>query len=141
MICAPLGAEHKNIVAALHQEAFEEHWSAAEFGDLITLPASFGWLAVDKEEPLGFVLCQGDEVEAEIITIATRPAARRQGVATILLRNIFTRTRRLFLEVAADNISAQTFYEKSGFAQIGVRKNYYKRESGSIDALILAKDR
>lgn len=134
-----LGLGHCAVIADLHAESFTENWSTQAFADLISLPATFGFLAFDRDndDPFGFVLCQGDDIEAEIITIATRPSVRRKGVAGALLKAACTQTARMFLEVATDNLSAISFYEKHGFAKIGVRKNYYKRPNGAVvDALV-----
>ena len=47
---------------------------------------------------------------------------------------------RAFLEVAADNIPAQTLYQAQGYAIQGRRKGYYRREDGpSVDALIMVR--
>jgi ribosomal-protein-alanine N-acetyltransferase len=130
---------HCKLIAQMHEESFAESWTEKAFADLIGLPATFGFVAISahESEPLGFVLCQGDRVEAEIITIATRPQVRRGGVAHHLLDGVCACTRRVFLEVARDNPVAISFYEKYGFNQIGLRKNYYKRTgTASVDALV-----
>lgn len=140
MTLVDLTAFHADIVAELHRTGFEEHWSPKAFADLITLPASFGFLALKDDQPVGFILCQGDDVEAEIITIATHPDARRTGVAHQLVSTIGTKTQRLFLEVAEDNPGAIAFYEQMGFTTVGRRKNYYKRHNrDDVDALVMEK--
>lgn len=135
-----LTAFHADLVAELHRTSFDENWSPKAFGDLITLPASFGFLALKDDQPLGFILCQGDAIEAEIITIATHPDARRTGVARTLVTQIATKTQRLFLEVAEDNPGALAFYMQFGFKQVGRRKNYYKHHNrDDVDALVMEK--
>jgi len=134
-----LGLAHCALIADLHAESFTENWSTQAFMDLVGLPATFGFLACEREgaDPFGFILCQGDNIEAEIITIATRPGVRRQGVAGALLKAACAKTAGMFLEVATDNQSAISFYEKHGFTRIGVRKNYYRRPDGmAVDALV-----
>jgi ribosomal-protein-alanine N-acetyltransferase len=47
--------------------------------------------------------------------------------------------KRLFLEVAADNIAALRLYKGLGFAAAGRRRAYYRRPGGQpIDAMVLA---
>lgn len=83
--------------------------------------------------------------EAEILTLATDPNARRQGHAEHLLHDLLNALAArgitdLFLEVASDNAAARALYEKSGFMQAGQRKEYYARADGSrVDALILRR--
>jgi [ribosomal protein S18]-alanine N-acetyltransferase len=43
------------------------------------------------------------------------------------------------LEVRASNTAAQNLYEKNGFHQVGVRKNYYQNSNVSEDALVMHK--
>lgn len=140
MTLVELTAFHADIVAELHRTSFQENWSAKAFAELMTLPASFGFLALKDDQPVGFILCQGDAVEAEIITIATQPAARRTGIAGQLVTNIGSKTQRLFLEVAEDNPAALAFYTQFGFTQVGRRKNYYKHHNrDDVDALVMEK--
>jgi len=141
IVLEALCVAHSEVVANLHQRAFDENWSAKEFQNLITMPASFGFLALKGALPVGFVLCQGDDVEAEIITIASDPACERRGIGTILLQCVLKQTQRLFLEVAEDNIKAINFYEKQDFQTIGKRPRYYNRGSGNhCDALVMQKE-
>lgn len=137
-----LNFAHSDLVVELHNNAFNEVWSTKAFLDLIELPATFGFLCSVEDQPAGFILCQGDGEEAEIITIATHGEFRRQGVAQALLDGAFERTEVMFLEVAEDNVAARRLYEKNGFQTVGIRKKYYKRSSHTfIDALILRKEK
>ncbi|WP_262423258.1 GNAT family N-acetyltransferase [Brevundimonas denitrificans] len=82
--------------------------------------------------------------EAEIVTLAVRPEARRRGLGGRLLDRVLDRARdqgvaRLFLEVAHDNDAALALYASRGFEQAGGRPAYYARPDGvRADALILA---
>jgi [ribosomal protein S18]-alanine N-acetyltransferase len=138
-LCA-LNFAHSDLVVALHDSVFDEIWSAKAFLNLIEMPATFGFISSVDDQPAGFILCQGDGEEAEVITIATHGAFRRQGVAQALLDRAFDCTKIMFLEVAADNFAARRLYEKNGFQRVGIRKKYYKRSSNTfIDALVLQK--
>ncbi len=140
MIMVPVGLAHSDILSLLHKDSFDEAWSAQSFRDLVAMPACFGYLACERDDPTGFILCQGDEVEAEIIVIATDPKRRRNGIASGLLESACNRTKRMFLEVAQDNEAAHAFYLRHRFEQIAVRKDYYKRVGGHIvDALVMQK--
>lgn len=81
--------------------------------------------------------------EAEILTVATAPDQQRKGFARKALQQFITQTRLrgvtcIFLEVAADNDPAIAFYTSTGFAQVGLRQGYYRRENGlSCDALVM----
>lgn len=140
MILVEVTPAHCDVLSLLHKEGFEEQWSAKAFHDLISMPATSGLIALEEEEPMGFILCQGDDVEREIILIATRPECRAKGVGRALLLAELAKTERMFLEVGQDNEGARLFYDKLGFQQVGLRKNYYTRASGAkVDALVLEK--
>jgi ribosomal-protein-alanine N-acetyltransferase len=68
--------------------------------------------------------------EIHLLSIAVAPDERHNGYATSLLADVVRRgreagARRIILEVRVGNTSARTFYERRGFAVIGVRKRYY----------------
>ena len=48
--------------------------------------------------------------------------------------------RRMLLEVRPSNRQAVTFYLRSGFTQIGVRRGYYPAAAGREDALVFDKE-
>lgn len=128
-------------LAALHAEAFAAPWSEAEFADLLQQAGVFA-----VEEADGFILIRVVLDEAEILTLAVRPTARRAGLGGRLVGQGAVRAAqagavRLFLEVAEDNVAARTLYDRAGFAQIGRRKAYYAApDGGRIDALVLGLD-
>jgi len=138
-----LSLAHHDLLAALHAQGFDDPWSAKTFAELLILPAVWGWLAVTSEDqPVGFILCQGDDIEAEVLTLMTHKTYRRQGIATQLIGYSTSHTNRLFLEVARDNPTAEAFYHAQNFKQIGQRRHYYKRASGArVDALVLCYER
>lgn len=81
--------------------------------------------------------------EMEIMNIGTRPERRRQGLASLLLGEVLTICRREkvelgFLEVRRSNAPAIDLYEKFGFTQVGIRKNYYP--DNNEDALLYRLD-
>lgn len=81
--------------------------------------------------------------EAEIMTIATRPADRRKGLAKALLVEAMNRARkagakRMFLDVEDANRPALSLYAAYGFEQINRRKQYYRQKDGTYtDALVM----
>ena len=129
--------------AVLHAEAFDQPhdrpWSEAAFAELLDQPGVF---AVDSPE--GFIRMRAVADEAEILTLAVRPAARRGGqgarlVGEGVLAAAARGASRVFLEVAEDNAAARALYQKAGFLKAGRRPGYYAGTDGSRrDALLLA---
>ena len=131
-------ADLAEALAALHAEAFDAPWSASAFADLLVQPG-----VLLEAESDGFVLVQVAADEAEILTLAVRPAARRSGLATRLVEAVSRQAAvmgatRLFLEVAEDNAAARALYARLGFEPAGRRPRYYARPDGRpVDALLL----
>lgn len=78
---------------------------------------------------------------AHLITIDVRPDLRCQGAGSFILKALEARMRRdgmrrMRLEVAVDNVAAQAFYRKFGYAENGRIANYYPN---STDALLMDK--
>ena len=78
---------------------------------------------------------------ADIQTIAVAESARRGGLGRVLMTQLIAEARsrgaeEVFLEVRADNDSAQNLYLSLGFEQLAVRKGYYK---GGVDAIVMRK--
>lgn len=125
------------ILAGLHAAAFDKPWSAGEIAALMTTPGVFA-LTVDLQ---GFILCRSIAGEAEILTLAVVPAARRLGVGRALVEAAagLAATQAaacLFLEVAHDNVPALALYAAAGFERVGLRKGYYL--SGA-DAVVMRR--
>ena len=126
-------------LAGIHASAFDAPWDAAAIRALLDMPG-----AEVEAEPDGFLLWRRAADEAESVTPAVRPEARRRGLGGQLLDRTLDRARdqnvvRLFLEVAHDNAAALALYASRGFEQAGRRPGYYARPDGTrADALILA---
>jgi len=123
-------------LALLHQKCFPtKPWSADDFRDL----KNSGCEIIMSEN--GFIVYRIAVDEAEIITIGVNPDSRRNGIASAMI-GIIEKTlknqavKKLFLEVASNNIPAQKLYESMGFKTVGLRPKYYD----GVDAILMSKD-
>jgi ribosomal-protein-alanine N-acetyltransferase len=126
------GTEDIAPLAAIHATSFPEPWSAAAIRDLFATPGVFAFA-----DPDGFILARAAAGEAEILTIAVSPPARRRGIGRILVRAAASHARKLgadtmFLEVATGNDAARRLYAGVGFTAAGLRKAYYGAEDAHI---------
>lgn len=135
----PLGALDLDRAAGLHAESFaalgEPPWSRQDIGALLATPGAHGFLLQLDGRDAGFALCRVAADEAELLTIAVRPAYRRQGVGRRLLESVIDHVREagartLFLEVGVDNPAARSLYGAEGFRAVGSRRAYYRRGDG-----------
>ena len=90
-------------------------------------PGGYAWLAEDE----GFILYRAIAGEAEILTLAVAPDARRRGVARALVETAMAAaaaagTTSAFLEVAESNAAAIALYQSAGFAEVGRRPGYLR---------------
>lgn len=146
------GAFEAPVIAELHARCFAgglggEVWSEAAVAKILALPGAYAILAGARGAmdgpPQGFALCRNAADEAEILSLGVAPKARREGIGRALLRAIMARgsiggVRRLYLEVAEDNLAAQGLYLAAGFSQVGRRPAYYRRPTGPVSALVFA---
>jgi [ribosomal protein S18]-alanine N-acetyltransferase len=136
---AAVGAEAAATLAALHARAFPRGWSAAELVKLLENPAAF---ALADRQGQGFVLAWVVADEAEILTLAVAPEARRRGLGAALVREAARLAQArgaaaLHLEVAEDNLAARALYAKLGFAEAGRRLGYYA--AGAMNAIVMRR--
>ena len=137
-------AEDAEALQALHAQAFDRPWSAAEIERLMRVLGGFALVAGDSAAE-GFILMRVVADEGEILTLAVAPAFRRRGVGRRLVdagaaEAARRGARTLFLEVAEDNPDAIALYEATGFAPAGLRRAYYARaDARPADALVLSR--
>jgi len=80
------------------------------------LPQAPLWLAVDRsDDPLGFMLVEGDHVEALFID----PLHCGSGIGRALIEHALTFHSSISTEVNEQNTHAIGFYEHLGFERIG----------------------
>lgn len=138
---------HAAVLAALHDACFDDGWSVSSFETTLQMPGVFGFIALanDDQEPLAFAVFRAASGETEVITIATHPDHRGQGLARALMKAGLQRADSLgsddmFLEVAADNEPAIHLYSSLSFVEIGRRKGYYSRaQAQRVDALVMVR--
>jgi len=128
---------HVAPLAAIHAMAFPPHeaWGEDAIALQLAMPGVLGLLHARG----GMILIRVTEDEAEVLTLAVAPEARRQGVAGALLAAAMAAARAqaartMVLEVAIGNAAARALYERAGFVEAGRRPRYY---ADGGDALIL----
>lgn len=137
------GFTHAHVLAVLQQGCFpDDHWSADFILSLLEHPGTFAVLALDGEDPVGFVLARAAGGDGEILAIGVANAVRRRGIGRLLVHAAVAGTTErgataVFLEVAEDNDGARALYSAAGFVPVGRRPGYYRRGAGRVAALVL----
>jgi ribosomal-protein-alanine N-acetyltransferase len=134
---APATAAHAAAMAAIHAASFppRERWGEDAMRLQLALQGAFAFI----DERGGFVLARVAADEAEILTLAVMPSARRSGIGRALLAAAMEGARAqgaaaIFLEVATANTAARALYAGTGFVEVGTRPNDYP---GGAAALVL----
>ena len=117
-------------VAALESGIFPDPWSAKSIKETHENNSACILGAYKEEVLIGYVIFYYVLDEGEIARIAVSPSYRRQGVADQIFMGLIDFCRRkdierILLDVRISNEPAIAFYRKSGFADDGIRKNFY----------------
>ncbi len=141
--------------AALEAAHFSDPWTENAFLETLRLDYAHYYVAeaemeeqsVPSEEGKGchvIGICGLRDIagEGEITNVSVDIRYRRKGVAAAMLKRVLEDGAKLgieafTLEVRRGNLPAVRLYEKFGFAQEGVRRDFY--ENPREDALIMWK--
>ena len=131
MRIVPMTADHVVSVAELEKICFgTEAWSEKSVASELTNALSLWLVAMEEDKVAGYVGSQTVMDETDMMNVAVHPDHRRKGIAEALVLSLAEALKEkgshcLTLEVRASNAPAIGLYEKLGFQQIGLRKNYY----------------
>ncbi|MBT3764733.1 MAG: GNAT family N-acetyltransferase [Rhodospirillaceae bacterium] len=140
----PCLSAHSAVVSTLHGACFDEVWNEVAVNKILSMPGVIGFLGCHENDPCGFIIGRVAADEAEIITLGVIPPWRDKGAASLLLEAFLGEALAqgagaVYLEVADDNTAARALYTTAEFQEAGRRRNYYRRDNGREDALILRK--
>ena len=130
------------VVAKIEKSVQSHPWTLKQFQDAVTAYQST--VIEVQGQVAGFCILQPVLDEANLLLMAIDPAQQGQGLGYQLLEASVAMLKnnpvQIFLEVRESNLAAIKLYEKSGFHQIDLRKNYYPNSNGSREhAIIMVK--
>jgi ribosomal-protein-alanine N-acetyltransferase len=136
--------EDVDAVFAIEQAVQAYPWTRGNFTDAL----SSGYLCCVDEadgEIRGYAVMMPLPDEAELLNIGVAAGHQRKGVGRAMLCGMLDmarkkRIRRVFLEVRASNAAALALYRSAGFADIGLRRDYYRNAASNEDAITMACD-
>ena len=138
-----MNESHVAAVAQLEALCFSDPWSERSVASELKNPLAL-WLVAEEDGVVaGYIGSQTVPPESDVMNVAVYPQFRRRGIAEALVLALCQELAKagnesLTLEVRASNAPAIALYEKLGFTQVGLRKNYYRNPRE--DALILRKE-
>ena len=125
-------------VISIERRAFTSPWSLSMFVLELSKPSGIHLAAVRGGELVGYVICAKYAEAYHVMTLATAPEHRREGVGKALLQAVIERAgedANYTLEVRVSNAGAIALYESYGFRGVGTRPRYYA-DNGE-DAIVM----
>jgi ribosomal-protein-alanine N-acetyltransferase len=124
------------VLVSMERKLFSDSpWSMGQFKEEFSgIPKTrYFIVALDSDKQIvGYagVMVVASGVDADVLTVAVLPEARRQGIARHFMESLekWAQMRvspAMMLEVGVDNTSAIALYESLGYSIINTRKNYY----------------
>lgn len=129
-------------VTAIERLVQTHPWSKQQFQESL---ASYQCTVYEQaNQVVGFCILQPVLDEANLLLMAIHPSQQGKGLGYALLDDSIQQLKnnpiQIFLEVRESNSAAIRLYEKTGFHQIDLRKNYYPNPDGSREhAVIMVK--
>lgn len=118
-------------------------WTLGIFRDCIKAGYTMQVLRLEGEL-VGYGVMQVAADEAHILNLCVDKDFSRRGYARGLLEKLLNMGERAgaymaFLEARPSVPRAITLYERAGFNEVGLRKNYYESPDGREDAIVMAR--
>ena len=129
------------VVAAIESDVYVFPWTVGNFRDSI-LSAYECWGCWTGGELIGYAVVMTALDEAHLLNFAVASRWQQRGVATKFLQFLLDRAEdgkrdMLYLEVRPSNVAGLKLYQRFGFKQLGVRRDYYPAVTGREDAFFL----
>lgn len=139
----PMQFSDLTTVMDIEKIAYPFPWTLNIFCDCLKVGYR-AWVLEEENKIIGYGLMTVAAGEAHILNICVHPQRQHYGFGRYILEHLLAVAKQqavdiVFLEVRPSNQIAFHLYTRSGFNQVGVRRNYYPAKSGQReDALILA---
>jgi len=140
----PMQTNDLPAVMEIENKAYEFPWTEGIFSDCMA-NQYLSILYVHQQKIQAYTVSQFVVDECHLLNLCVRPDARNQGLGTRMVQYLMNQARQsdmgsIFLEVRVSNKAAIHLYDKLGFNEIGLRRDYYPARNGREDALVLAHE-
>ena len=130
-------------IIAIEEAEYEFGWTEGIFRDCIRV-GYVGLVYLVDSAVAGYGVAAVRAGECHVLNICVAGECTGRGYAKALLRRLLRlattlRARTAYLEVRPSNHIAISLYQRAGFRQIGIRRDYYPARIGREDALVLSK--
>ncbi len=130
-------------IMEIERSSFKVPWTEEDFLTLLGRDYAVTLIAEEGGSVSGYGCAASAADEAEILNLAVDKEKRRRGIGRELLTRLVKAVtdrgaRRVYLEVRESNAGARALYTSFGFAEVGVRRNYYRLPAE--DAILMFYD-
>jgi len=145
IVIRPAVSDDASCIVAIARDSFIDPWTEGSLREAVDQSVAgertVVVVATVNGAVCGYAVAWTVGDEGEIADLAVAPEHRGCGIGARLLEAVLglcarRSAARIFLEVRAGNDGARRLYERCGFVQIGVRRNYYR---DGEDALVMKK--
>src|SRR5512135_1842831 len=144
MILRDMSEADLDAVLRIEREVHAHPWTHGNFSDALR-SNYLCKVAEENEAMLGYAVLMLAVDESELLDIAIAAQHQRHGWGRKLLEEMMVLARRhgmrrIVLEVRTSNVAAINLYRDAGFANIGLRRDYYPAENGREDAILMGRE-
>lgn len=137
-----MNKEDLEIIVAIEQRVFPFPWSMSDFQKCLD-DNHYCYTYTEDREIIAYGILYLKQAEGHLVNLCVEPEYQRQGIGSLLLSHLLTLARQdsiisIILEVRPSNFSALCLYQKFGFKEIGIQKDYYFKEKGFENAVVMA---
>ena len=127
----------------LESQSYDFPWTRNILKDCI-MNKYDSYVAIYNNIIVGYIISKVTSYESHVLNLTVNEKYRNNGIGSELLEMVIRKCKilqsdTLLLETRLTNKSAMSLYEKYGFRQIGLRKDYYKTLLGKEDAIVYRK--
>ena len=144
ILVRPMAIADVDGVMAVEKDSFSTPWSRSAFEEELAQNRLARYIVAEEDgQVVGYAGMWLVINEAHVTNVAVSGSRRGEGIGRLLMETLMELAREngmgsMTLEVRVSNMVARHLYETLGFAEAGIRKNYYSETKE--DALILWRD-
>ena len=145
ILVRPMTTADVDGVMAVEKDSFATPWSRSAFEEELAQNRLARYLVAEENgQVVGYAGMWLVINEAHVTNVAVSGSRRGEGIGRLLMETLMELAREsgmgsMTLEVRVSNMVARHLYETLGFAEAGIRKNYYSETKE--DALILWREK
>lgn len=130
-------------VDAIECSVYTHPWTRGNFAD--SIEAGYHcWILESCGRIAGYCVVMIAAGEAHLLNLSVAAELQRRGLGSELLDLAIRRAREhgaatVYLEVRASNAAGRALYVRHGFAEIGMRRDYYPHAAGREDAVTMER--